>query len=457
MTETLKGLFGAEAVTPVHSRVQSALFTRYFEEFGEYEEALHFATEEAQLAKLVHKPLKVLTPFQIVKWFFGLKRFEIGFTELVGGLFIFDEIHAYDAHTAGLIMESIKLIRDMGGRFLIMSATIPDFLFDKLTKYLDHDVTHIELDPTDKEENRLLTKPRHRIFLHDAKLEDMVEPIKKYARQRKVLVIANRVGQAQNLYRKLAGPGVYLLHSRFSHGDRNQKERKILQILRKQSAEALQILIATQVIEVSLDVSFEVLFTEVAPTDDLLQRMGRVNRYGEMEKPAEVHICLSYDADKVSAIYPQRLIQSTISAAPPSGDTVNFLQAATWLKDTYREGWPDKEENAFQEAATLCQNLVKNHLRPLRRGVEDEFFDLFQTFEVLPSARLAEYESLSAEGKLLQADNLLVPIRSGLWHKLRRDGLTNRRTDGVDVVWVKYTSDLGLVPEEPDEPGTRIL
>lgn len=65
----------------------------------------------------------------------------------------------------------------------------------------------------------------------------------------------------------------YLVHSRFTLGDRARRERK-------EEIEAQKLVIATQVIEVSLDVSFGAMFTELAPADALLQRFGRVNRHG---------------------------------------------------------------------------------------------------------------------------------------------------------------------------------
>ena len=100
------------------------------------------------------------------------------------------------------------------------------------------------------------------------------------------LVVCNHVPTAQEVYNKLKGEvsDTKLLHSRFTRRDRNEKENELGKNLPK-------ILVATQVVEVSLDLSFKQAFTEPAPIDALVQRMGRVNRRPKPdEQPATVHI-----------------------------------------------------------------------------------------------------------------------------------------------------------------------
>lgn len=446
MTDTLSDYLEPEAVGLVHARARSYLFTKHFEEIGEYEGAYSKAKEETELNRLVHKPLKVLTPYQIVKWFFGLKRFEIGFSELLGGLFVFDEIHAYDPHVTALILETLRVLKGMGGRFLIMSATIPDFLLNRIRTALGEEIGRITLDPKDKRERQLLLKPRHRIYLHDRALEDLIPQIEATAQSHRVLVVANRVEQAQEIYRRLRGDGVYLLHSRFAHEDRDRKEREIIGILRGKRAEPLKILIATQVVEVSLDVSFQAMFAEIAPVDDLLQRMGRVNRYGEMVEPAEVHIATKYDETKVKFLYARRYLDDALRTAPASGAELNAQEASAWLKEAYKEGWDAKDEERFHDASALFTRVLGG-LRPLRKGMEEEFFDLFQIAEVLPSSSFSEYQERVQAEEYLRALGLLVPISIALWHRLNKDNLLELHADKVPIAQVGYSSELGLIPE----------
>ena len=98
--------------------------------------------------------------------------------------------------------------------------------------------------------------------------------------QKKVLVICNTVTKAQKLYRDIIESGMCcdLLHSRYINRHRRILENKIMDFSKDESA--IGIWITTQIVEASLDIDFDVLFTEMATADSLLQRMGRCNRAG---------------------------------------------------------------------------------------------------------------------------------------------------------------------------------
>lgn len=125
MAKTLECHFGADDIAVLHARAIDYAFREYFEQLGEYEAAASQATAEANLNRLVHKPLKVATPFQLLKWLFGIPRWEIGVSEMVGGLFIFDEIHAYDAHTTALIVETVRVLKQLGGAIPVYERNLP--------------------------------------------------------------------------------------------------------------------------------------------------------------------------------------------------------------------------------------------------------------------------------------------------------------------------------------------
>lgn len=137
MAHTLEQLFGRENVAVLHARALDYAFREHFEQTGEYESAARQAILEGELNRLAHKPIKVTTPFQLIKWLFGVPRFEIGISEMVGGLFVFDEIHAYDAHVIAIITEMVRFLKQLGGRFLFMSATFPRFLKEILKEALE--------------------------------------------------------------------------------------------------------------------------------------------------------------------------------------------------------------------------------------------------------------------------------------------------------------------------------
>lgn len=445
MYHTLQESFGKEYVGFIHAKALNYLFEQY--DTGNYEETYRKARYEKDLNRLVHKPLKVLTPFQIIKWFFGLKRFEIGFLELLGGLFVFDEIHAYDPHTIALILEILALISRFGGRCLLMSATLPDFLLTEIERSLPG-ISYQSLNKNNPIEKELLTRPRHRIFFRKCYLEELLEEIVSLSRNRRVLVVANRVDQAQTIYQRLRerfGPDeVFLLHNRFTYEDRHRKERLILEILKENKPTPLKILVATQVIEVSLDISFEAMFTEIAPVDDLLQRMGRVNRYGETQEPAEIHIATSYTKSPYDCYYLKKALESR----PHDGTTLNAEQAAFWLKEAYKDGLSKKDQENFITARESFRRLIEN-LKPMRGSREEEYFELFETYEVLPISKFELFKDRLDKGETLKAFGLLVPVYRAFWHKMKSQRLLESYEGKVVLAQVKYDPELGLL-EEPD-------
>jgi CRISPR-associated endonuclease/helicase Cas3 len=187
MADTLEQLFGKENVAVLHARALDYAFREYFEETGEYEIAAGQARVETELNRLAHKPIKVATPFQLLKWLFGIPRFEIGISEMVGGLFIFDEIHAYDAHVVALIAEMVRVLKQLGGRFLFMSATFPPFLKALLKDALGEDAPEFGLDSRTKDEwtGTFLKQVRHILRSHNTTLEEMCPEIVSAIRQGK--------------------------------------------------------------------------------------------------------------------------------------------------------------------------------------------------------------------------------------------------------------------------------
>ncbi|MFA0761734.1 MAG: hypothetical protein HZLCBSQH_001844 [Candidatus Fervidibacterota bacterium] len=453
MADTLEGFFGKENVAVLHARALDYAFRQHFEEAGEYESAAEKAKAETELNRLAHKPIKVATPFQLLKWLFGIPRFEIGISEMVGGLFIFDEIHAYDAHVVALIAEMVRLLKQLGARFLFMSATFPPFLKALLQEALGKEVEAFGLGDggDDKWTQQFLRQVRHILRWHDEPLEAMLPSIVEAIQSgKRVLVVANRVAQAQEIYRQLQEQfrGVHLLHSRFTRRDRVAKERTIIEALQGKRNE-VQALVATQVVEVSLDVSFDTIFTEVAPVDDLLQRFGRVNRYGEHPKGVEVHVARKFD-DKLLRVYDRERLEKTLAVAPEDGTSLTVEVAANWVQRVYLEGWTKKERQRYEQACSAFKSVLEA-LRPLLRLTEgeEEFYGLFQSAEVLPSRLCREYAKHLQEKHYLLANQLLVPIPLGTFHMLNNAGLLTRHNNTL-IVNVAYDNALGLLPREVD-------
>ena len=454
MADTLEGYFGRENVAVLHARALDYAFREYFEELGEYEAAESYAKAEAELNRLAHKPIKVATPFQLLKWLFGIPRWEIGVSEMVGGLFVFDEIHAYDAHVVALIVEMVRFLKKLGGRFLFMSATFPPFLKQLLQEAIGEYIAEFTLKPEDDWAKQFLSQARHRLCWRDSTLEALLPEIVQAAREgKRVLVVANRVAQAQEIYRALRGQidGVHLLHSRFTRRDRVKKEQTIIGSLQGKNNADVRVLVATQVVEVSLDVSFDTTFTEVAPVDDLLQRFGRVNRYGEHREGVEVHVARQFDGERLKHVYDLERVKATLDCAPESGADLTVPISSEWVKEVYRNGWTTKECKRFEQAQKAFVTLL-DELRPLKHLDEgrEEFRGLFQSVEVLPNALFQEFDCYRQAKQYLLANQLLVPIPLGTFHMLNKVGRLKQLKDGILLANATYNSELGLLPKEVD-------
>jgi CRISPR-associated endonuclease/helicase Cas3 len=446
--------FGRENVAVLHARVLDYAFREHFERLGEYEAAASYAKAEAELNRLAHKPIKVSTPFQLLKWFFGIPRWEIGVSEMVGGLFVFDEIHAYDTHVVALILQMVQVLRRLGGRFLFMSATFPPFLKGLLQEALGEEGAAFALEPRDDWSVGFLSQARHRLRWRDTRLEDLFPEILMTIREgRRALIVANRVDQAQWIYQQLKehSDGIYLLHSRFARRDRVEWERMVIRFLRGEQKVPVQAVVATQVVEVSLDVSFDTCFTEVAPVDDLLQRFGRVNRYGEYPDGVEVHVARRFDEDRLRFVYDLKRIKVTMECAPPDGSLLTASTAADWVWRVYRGGQTPQERKRFEQARAAFSALLED-LRPLSHLDEgrDEFQGLFQSVEVLPKTLFEEYEEHRQARRYLLANALLVPIPVGTFYMLNKAGRLTKLRDGTLLAEATYNKELGLLPKEPD-------
>ncbi len=195
---------------------------------------------------------------------------------LVGSRVIFDEIHAYQAYTLGLITAMIEKIKLLGGSVCVMSATMPAFL----RKHFQ-DVLGVPM-PIRAED--LMSRKKCYWKYRETRIDEMTQEIQNYLQQgKKVAIIFNTVRAAQKAYLEwskiLGNERVLCYHSQFIMKDRQDKEIDLLRKDRKGRPKNYDLVIATQVIEVSLDISFDIIYSECAPLDSLIQRAGRCNRY----------------------------------------------------------------------------------------------------------------------------------------------------------------------------------
>jgi len=194
----------------------------------------------------------------------------------------FDEVHTYDYERAlnsmCVILESS---RKFAFPFAILSATLPD----RFLEYCEKSLGAERVDVTEGDEELIPCRKTREVKIHkcygELTEEDVKEKFYSAGRNAKILVVCNTVKKAQSLFKSLrdtfGAERCFLLHSRFVPEDRKKREREVLDAF---SGSKKVCVITTQVCEVGLDISCNVLLTEVSPIDSLIQRVGRCARKG---------------------------------------------------------------------------------------------------------------------------------------------------------------------------------
>jgi len=241
--------------------------------------------EEKIIQGHVGSAIKILTPHQIAGIIFGTSGYEATLIDIRGCDVILDEIHTYTDITRAIVLKIVHVLKELECRIHIGTATMPTFLYNQILQLLGKDHVY-EVKLSDEELNKF---DRHTIHTVDS--WDFAFPIVQKAlnKNKKVFLVCNKVQSAQEVFNKiqLSYPNipVLLLHSRFKRAERGQKEKQL--IGRNQdgtpshsfnTSDKACIVVSTQVVEVSLDISFDVMITECAPLDAMIQRFGRINR-----------------------------------------------------------------------------------------------------------------------------------------------------------------------------------
>lgn len=306
MTDRLRGIFEVEGGTDpdaharqrcvgvLHHRNAAYLF-RSMEDDDETSTKLR--NEQARLlsslAREMYHPIRVCTPHQILRFALHGRGWEIGLSEFRRACFVFDEVHAFEPLIAGLTLATVRLLKSnpFDARVLFTSATIPRFLEQIIKAEIGIDDRNIIApDPNDERDGEVCGKRRHKIEVRRGDLlnssntiADEIEGSGETA-----LIVCNHVATSQQVYKYLTETrgfdDVMLLHARFNPEDRNRIERRIT------SEDKPAILVATQAVEVSLDIDYDRGYIEPAPADALGQRLGRINRKGAKPDAARVVI-----------------------------------------------------------------------------------------------------------------------------------------------------------------------
>ncbi|QTA93739.1 CRISPR-associated helicase Cas3' [Desulfonema magnum] len=396
--------------------------------------------------KMVH-PLKVVTPFQLLKYCYGVRGAEMGFAQLAGAMLVFDEIHAYDMQTFAQIVVSLKwLITRLRVRVMIMTATLPGFMLEELQDA-------VGMSGFVRADDALMARfSRHRVELLDGGIFDQADKIQDALDSgKRVMLICNTVANAQDVFqafaRGLEENESVLLHSRFTGQDRMEKEQRL-------SEGGIRLLAGTQAIEVSLDIDFDVMFTEPAPLDALIQRFGRINRRCR-KGICPVYVCRE-GGENDHYIYPRDVVERTLDVL----EEVSVIEERH-LRAMLDQVYPEQSDKEKYEEIKKGFLSSLERLRPFMpfKEQEEEFYKQFTGVPVLPAMFRKAYENCCQACDFIMAERLFVNLHVGMFHKLLNQELVEKNAavspSGSRLkeipYWLarcRYSRELGLSDEE---------
>lgn len=246
--------------------------------------ALNAAQDKIESLALWSTPLVVTTADTVLGLMSNARKAVYSLPAIMSSAIVFDEIHAYDERMFGHLVVFLKNFPRLP--VLLMTASLPDERLAALKSVfpdLEPIAGPVEFEMLER--YRLDSSPTS---------EDVWRAVDEcVARSEKVLWVRNRVEWANEVYRacrerygdKLSREAINVYHSRLRYKDRARRHRRVID--RFKQSEVPAILVATQVAEMSLDLSADLLVTDLAPVPSLIQRMGRLNRRATPDNPQD--------------------------------------------------------------------------------------------------------------------------------------------------------------------------
>jgi CRISPR-associated endonuclease/helicase Cas3 len=458
--------FGEEAVGIQHGRALQAMYARLLASERWSATAASAARWQKNINTLNARPIKVFSPYQMLKALFQIRGFEAMLTDYMGAAFIFDEIHAYEPARLALILTLVRYLREQySARFFVMSATFPALIREKLRWALG-DYTTIRAD------GAVFTAfTRHRLRLLDGDLLDSLDTVVADLRiGKQVLVCVNTVRRAQEVRNRLTQLGVaneqmVLIHSRFIIKDRTLREEEVRTRSALDCVERTPfILIATQVVEVSLNIDLDTIYSDPAPLEALLQRFGRVNRSCK-KGICPVHVFREpNDGQGVYGRSKNRdeqghIVRVTLAELEQhDGTIIDEAAINDWIDHIYDDPhlkavWQAEYTRIASQAELYIRTLLPFNSSEQK---EDEFEQMFDGVDVLPMCYERRYLDLIATHAYLDASQYFVSISRARYARLGREGRIRQIADPEGhlkgkrwMVDVPYTNENGLQFDAP--------
>lgn len=461
MVNRLKAVYNKDSVIVQHSKSLNFIYDELVNEDSNtkknYRELEAAARNKNSLTREIYYPVKVATLHQILRTPLYGKGWEFSTLDYQNALFIIDEFHAYNALLTGMMLGTVRLFRkNFHAKFMFMSATIPDFLLEKIIMEVYEGDRSVLLRPDSKFESDavIIGRKRHHLVCHDG--EGIMQAIPDIENALEsglsVLVIVNNVRTCQQLFENIDFDESKKM---MLHGGFNLKSRKEIEkvITHEDRSKRPQLLVATQAVEVSLDIDYNMAFIENAPIDALIQRFGRVNRNGSLcdeygnKIMAEIHLFENIEGR--TPFYDDMLLQNTwCFLSQLDGVDLSENDLVDVCNNVYKEGYTGEQADDFNQGLLAVKNFERDWIAGFCADWVDLLFDRNnQKIDVLCDNLYPDYCMLIEEQRYIEANELLVSVYP--YHKAKFVTLCkNENKKGLKVLKVEdlyYDQEKGCI------------
>lgn len=420
--------------------------------------------EYIEITKQFSLPLTICTLDQLIDFVYMYEGFEIKLATLSYSKLIIDEIQMYTADYLGTLLVALKYITDVGGKFTIMTATLPPIIEYYIEKKLE-----IKYKKPKKAFLKKINRHKMKSFQENINVKKIIENYEN----KKVLVICNTVKKAQEIYlelkKALPDHKINLLHSRFIRKDRRDLENRILKIGSKKITNGNEIWVTTQIVECSLDLDFDVLYTELSDLSGFIQRMGRVYRDREIreEENFNVYLFLGTEYEFPSGVkYDRKKSVIDIDLFEESRKTLLEFEDGIITEEKKIELVEKtytleklKKKGFYQNVETRINNLLK--VRPYLEEKMDINLREIETVNIIPKSVFEENkkeikrlkdqinginkkETLQQSKYVEKLKDYFVPVYPYMIKNFVKNLQISSKINNINIYDIEYDSEVGI-------------
>ena len=347
---------------------------------------------------------QALSSFLTIPYSMGNRQANINAGAVIGSYLVFDEFHLFpvDESGNGALATTLQILQMLRGvaPFVLMTATFSSTMLTRLAALLDAEPVTLTADEIAALPSQAGKCRTYRSCAALLSAEAVIADLQANGRRR-VIAICNTVDRAQTLAGdlqrdpRMAGVTVELLHSRFYTSDRDKKEDRIRQEFgegRAANAESSMILVATQVVEVGLNITCDALHTELAPAAALIQRAGRCARFAHesgdvfvyelpLNDKGEISYAPYIDEKGQSPIC-ERTREALIMHLPPEGRVLCYHDELA-LVDAAHTASDEQLLTILQERRHALGESIEQALRTQQRNLARELIRDIDTRTVI--------------------------------------------------------------------------